>query len=263
MKRALIGHTGFVGSNLKRQEAFTHLYNSRNFRELKGEWFDEVLCAGVSAAKWLANKDPQGDWQGIKALLDTLSEVETGRFTLISTIDVYPDPSKPQDETFIPSPEEGQPYGRHRALIERFVEERFDDVLIARLPALFGAGLKKNIIFDLLTGNQIEKINPKAVFQWYPLDRLARDLELARKAKLSLVNIFTEPTESERLLCELFDGITVGPPIEPAPRYDLRTIHAGVFGGSGSYVMGSEEVMRQLANFVSKARAAPAEVFGG
>lgn len=263
MKRALIGHTGFVGSNLKRQKDFTHFYNSRNFGELKGERFDEVVCAGVSAVKWLANKEPQRDWEGIKALLDVLDEVDAARFTLISTIDVYPDPSKPLDETFAPSGEDGQPYGRHRVLIERFVSERFDDVLVARLPALFGTGLKKNIIFDLLTGNQIEKINPKGVFQWYPLDRLTRDLELARQAQIPLVNLFPEPLESERILAELFTGAAVGPPVEPAPRYDLRTAHAKVFGGDGGYVMGADEVMREFGKFVGTVRSAPVEVLGG
>src|SRR4051812_36910595 len=97
-RRALIGHTGFVGSNLARAGHFTHCFNSANFRAMAGESYDEIVCCGISAAKWLANSDPQRDWTGIKDLLDVLAITRAHRFVLISTIDVYPDPSQPLNE---------------------------------------------------------------------------------------------------------------------------------------------------------------------
>ena len=49
-RRALIGHTGFVGSNLDRQLAVTDRYNSRNVGEMRGQSYDEIVCAGVRGA---------------------------------------------------------------------------------------------------------------------------------------------------------------------------------------------------------------------
>lgn len=262
MKRALIGHTGFVGSNLKRQGEFTHLFNSSNVGDMRGERFDEIVCAGVSAVKWLANKEPERDWQGIGALLDVLGAVEADRFTLISTIDVYPDASLALDETHPLPADEGQPYGRHRLAVERFVAERFADVLVARLPALFGHGLKKNVVFDLLTGNQTDRINPATVFQWYPLDRLTRDLAAARRDGLRLVNLFPEPLATADILARLFPDATVGPAATPAPHYRLRTAHASTFGGREPYLMPADAVMDDLARFVDAARADPEGVLG-
>ena len=89
MRRALIGHTGFVGSNLDRQIAVTDRYNSRNFREIAGQSYDEVVCAGIQAVKWWANQNPAEDWAGIAPLLETLEQAEIKRFVLISTADVY------------------------------------------------------------------------------------------------------------------------------------------------------------------------------
>ena len=37
-------------------------------------------------------------------------------------------------------------YGKNRLLLEQFVEKNYDNYLIVRLPALFGKGLKKNLL---------------------------------------------------------------------------------------------------------------------
>ena len=52
MSSAIIGNTGFVGSNLIRQRHFDAFYNSKN---IETKSFDLVICAGVPAVKWLAN----------------------------------------------------------------------------------------------------------------------------------------------------------------------------------------------------------------
>jgi hypothetical protein len=251
---ALVGYTGFVGSTLKRFNEYTDLFNSSNFREMSGRSFDEVVCAGVSAVKWLANQKPEDDWKNIKALLDVLSSVNTRRFVLISTIDVYPDPSASCDEDTILSTEEGQPYGRHRLLIEEFASEKFEDVLIARLPALFGPGLKKNALFDLMNDNQIDKINPSSVFQWYPVERLANDLQTATAADLKLVNLFPEPIATSRIVEEVFPDAKVANPSEPAPRYSLRTRHAETFGGRDGFIMNQQAVLDEICRYVERER---------
>lgn len=47
---------------------------------------------------------------------------------------------------------EGLPaYGKNRLQLERWVREDFPDALIVRLPALYGAGIRKNFLFDLHT----------------------------------------------------------------------------------------------------------------
>lgn len=50
MRRALIGHTGFVGSNLNQQCEYSHCYNSKNIGDIKGEHFEEIVCAGIQAS---------------------------------------------------------------------------------------------------------------------------------------------------------------------------------------------------------------------
>ncbi|MDX7952952.1 NAD-dependent epimerase/dehydratase family protein [Lichenihabitans sp. Uapishka_5] len=257
MTRALIGHTGFVGSNLVKAGSYDAVFNSTNFRQMSGRTFEEIVCAGISAVKWQANKEPERDWQQIQALLDVLVTVKAERFTLISTIDVYPDPSQTADEAEAIQPDEGQPYGKHRLAVERFIKERFASALIARLPALFGPGLKKNVVFDLLHGNQTDKINLRTRFQWYPLDRLADDLQIAGRAGLRVVNLFPEPIETGYIVETLFPHAQIGPSISPAPFYDLRTRHAGLFGGQDGYIMDQASVLDAMRRFVTAVRSSP------
>lgn len=255
MRRALIGHTGLVGSNLLAAGGYTGTFNSANFQEMRGRHFDEVVCCGISATKWQANKDPAADLARIEALLDVLDTVEVGHFTLISTIDVYPDPAARLDEEGLLVNADNHPYGRHRLLAERRIAARFPRCLIVRLPALFGPGLKKNIIFDLLNGNQLHAINPATAFQWYPLPRLPADLARARELQLDAVNLFTEPLPTRNILAELFHCVETGPAVEPAPRYDMRTRHGPAFGGIPGYLMDRVAVLDALSAFVASARA--------
>src|SRR4051812_29144381 len=67
--RGLIGHTGFVGSNLARQARFDATYNSANIDSIAGQEFDLLVIAGVRAEKWIANANPDQDRAGIERLL--------------------------------------------------------------------------------------------------------------------------------------------------------------------------------------------------
>lgn len=250
MRRALIGHTGFVGSILAHDSTFTDYFNSKNIGDIKGQRFDEIVCCGVSAVKWLANKDPGGDLVAIMRLLEALESAASARFTLISTIDIYGVADGGDDEAGRLE-EATQPYGRHRRMVERWTAERFEDHLIVRLPGLFGKGLKKNIIFDLMTGNAVADINPRSSFQWYPLRRLAGDMTIARRHGLRSVNLFTEPLETERLVERCFPGVSLAPKPATGARYDLRTRHAELFGGRGGYIMSRDAVLDELESFVA------------
>ncbi|MEM6586740.1 MAG: hypothetical protein AAF692_13390 [Pseudomonadota bacterium] len=170
---ALIGHTGFVGSTLARQAAFSHRFNSANIDEAAGQRFDTVVCAAAPGSMLEANTAPEADRAKIHALMDQLSRLQADRFILISSIAVLADFAGGDDEGSCAF-QTDLAYGRHRRELEAFVEDRFADPLIVRLPALFGRGLRKNFLFDLM--------NP--VPSMLKADRLA-DLRGALDANLS------------------------------------------------------------------------------
>ena len=250
MTNALIGHTGFVGSTIAAQRSFSDHYNSSNIQEIAGRSFDTVVCAGVSAVKWLANREPEADLAGIKRLTDVLRGVTARRFVLISTVDVYRDPVA-MTERNVP-PEQGlHPYGRHRLALERLVAERFPQHCIVRLPALFGPGLKKNALYDLMHGNRVDSIVQNARFQWYPLTRLADDLDTITAAGIDLINIVAEPVAMSELQTRWFPDAVMAPPVASPPVYDIRSVHDGLLGGSGGYHLSAAQVFAAVGDFVT------------
>jgi hypothetical protein len=236
-RTALIGHTGFVGGTLKNSRSFDHLYNSSNIEEIEGQSYDLVICAGVSAVKWLANKEPAADRAAIDRLVRSLELASLGELILISTIDVYPDVASGADEETPIDPSGNHTYGANRFHLEEWCKANFSNCRVVRLPALFGAGLRKNALFDLLHDNGTDKINPLARFQWYPLARLADDLDIVRQRDLSTVNLFGESLAMGEVRDCFFPGARLGVPTEPAPVYDLRTRYAREFGGRDGYVL--------------------------
>ena len=171
---------------------------------------------------------------------------------LISTIDVYGSPVGVDEGDHI---DEGRAaaYGRHRYHLERRVADRFD-ALIIRLPGLFGEGLKKNAIYDFLHGNELYKIDSRAVYQFYPLAYLWGDIEVALRAGLRVVNVATEPISVREMAREGFDLDFANEAVEEPARYDFRTRHDHLYGGSGGYLYTKPQILRELRSFVAASR---------
>lgn len=177
MKQILVGYTGFVGSNIKEQARFSKLYNSKNIAESYGTYCDLLIYAGVKAQKFLANKSPKNDIAVIESAKYNISHIKAKKIVLISTIDVYGTPCNvTEDDTPIPS----CPYGQHRLDLEKWLEDNYPNSYIIRLPALFGKGLKKNFIYDMIVGiptmlnlTKMKELSQKdsRIMQYYDFDK--------------------------------------------------------------------------------------------
>lgn len=249
MNDALIGHTGFVGSTLARARSFGATFNSTDIATIDGRTFDTVICAGVTAVKWRANQQPGPDRAAIQSLQRHLETITAAHFILVSTIDVYRDPAG-VTEADIPPTEGLHPYGLHRLELESFVAARFPHTII-RLPGLFGPGLKKNLIFDLMHHHQTDRITPAGSLQWYPLRRFPADLAQIEAAAPPLLNLAVEPIVTKDIQARLFPGTSLGPETLPAPHYDMRTLHSGILGATGPYHLQANQVLDELAHFIA------------
>lgn len=248
VREALIGYTGFVGGNILAQHSFASLYNSKNSEEIQGQEFDLVVSAGVSAVKWLANKEPENDRAGIARLIENLKKIKTKKFVLISTIDVYSTTADVDEGTVI---DKGTlaPYGKHRRELEEFVANNFD-ALIVRLPGIYGPGMKKNPLFDLLH-ESYTYIHHASQLQFYDLRNIWADITSALDKKLKLVNFVTEPVTLKEIADQVFH-VDISTMENGQPQhYDIRTKHGAEWGNVKSYLYTKEAVLAGISSFVA------------
>ena len=245
---ALIGYSGFVGSNLLRQATFTKLYNSKNILEIKHLEFDTIVCTGTPGLKWKANKYPEEDWKSINHLIDNIKTIKATNFILISTVNVYPTPYNVNEDSVIDIKMLDY-YGKHRRQLELFVESNFNS-LILRLPTIFGEGMKKNIIFDLMNNQFIDSITKNSVFQYYFLDHLWADIEKALENNITLLNIATEPIPTEMLGSACFNIFNFKDGNRNSPNYKMLSKHASHWGGTTNYLYTKKCQLKEINAFI-------------
>ena len=147
--KSLVGYTGFVGQNICAKASFDGLYNSKNIEDSFGSKPELLVFSGLPAEKFLANKNPEQDIAKVNTAIENIKKIVPQQIVLISTIDVYPTPVDVDEDSQIPS-EGGSYYGKHRLILEKFVENYSPNNLVIRLPGLYGKGIKKNFIYDLI-----------------------------------------------------------------------------------------------------------------
>lgn len=245
MTSAIIGYTGFIGSYLRTQIFETcDLYNSKNIADIKDKHYDIVYITALPATKWLVNKNPIDDLNNILYLQDNLKQCTANTVVLISTIDIYSKDVMEQNEDDEEITKE--PYGKHRYMMEQWTQTNFKNTYIIRLPGIFGFGLKKNIIFDLLNDNNVNQINPFSIFQWYYLEDLWEDIQHLLKTKNRLCNLFSEPIRVFDIISKCF------PHIENSfPEYDAVDKLTVKYNYKSKYSMRSKkDILHKLKKFI-------------
>jgi NAD dependent epimerase/dehydratase family len=248
---ALIGFSGFVGSNISSQSKFDFYFNSKNLDLLLDHDYDLVICAGVPAVKWWANQNAFEDFSIINNLIKIYGSISCKRFVLISTVDVYPEPFDVNEFSEIDS-DLLHAYGRNRLMLERELEKRFESFHIIRLPALFGPGLKKNILFDLINNHQLCNINTESTFQWYPLRRICSDIRVVLDYDIKLINITSQPILTSEIVGKFFASLSCGPASSIPVHYNVKTIHGNLFHNNNShYLLDKPSVIQEISSWLS------------
>ena len=249
---ALIGHTGLVGGTLLRQRSFDVCFHRANLHTLADQRFELMVISALPAEKWRANAQPAQDLANMQLLLHALDGVSAERVALVSTIDVYVQPVGVTEDD---EPGQASPYGAHRLAFEHALRQRWPGMTVLRLPGLFGPGLKKNALHDLLHDHEVERLHPDGVLQWYPLQRLWQDVSTALGAGLTVANAAVAPLRTADIAERLFGrGAWPAPEALKPPRYDMRSRHADLFGGKQGWWMDEPAVWTALAEWVVSER---------
>ena len=208
-----------------------------------------MVCAGTPGIQWLANKYPKQDYQSINLLSDCLKKVQTKKLVLISTISVYPEPINVDEDSIIDE-SKLSPYGHNRRRLEKLMENNFDTTIV-RLPALFGLGLKKNVLYDLINGTRLNKIHTQSTYQFYNLDKLCVDINKAISYDIKVLNIATEPILLKEIIQFCFN-YKIDNSVNIVPRMEnMLTKFGSYWGNHTDYLYTKRMVFKELAKYIN------------
>lgn len=240
----LIGSTGYVGSHISNYLEFDVKVHRSDIHTIKGVNTDFLLCAGLPAAKWSANRHPEEDRENIDYLALNLATVSAKRALLISTIDVYQPPIDVTEKAK-PNRDGLEAYGANRAQFESFFLEKFPGGKIMRLPGLFSKSLRKNLIYDLLNNRaeQLGSYSSDSEFQYMNLDHLYTLIQRFLDSDVNCVNICSEPVKAGDIAA-LFNQ-TLNREKSPI-FYNVKTEYAHLFGFPGNYLYNRKSILAEI-----------------
>ena len=105
--------------------------------------------------------------------------------------------------------------------------------------------------FNALAFTSLLFTDSRSKYQFYPLSRLSFDVNTILENNIHLFHPATEPVSASEVYKyvtgEDFINELSGVPAD----YDYKTIHDGVFGGNGGYIMSKLEVLNSIKDFVN------------
>ena len=147
-----------------------------NYPAMLGAQADALINASGNSAKYLAAQDPVGEIdRSVTSVLRACMDFHVKTHVLLSSADVYPNQSDPRENTETTPVDVAKmsPYGLGKYMAECVVRNRSRQWIILRLGGLLGPGLKKNPLFDLLSGQNLH-VHPDSKFGYIHTDEVAR-----------------------------------------------------------------------------------------
>lgn len=250
----ILGWTGLVGQTLFHQLIATgtdpvHIltYNSKNLQEIRGVTFQTLYIACMPATKWWANKYPDEDKATLSNVLEALNKVQANRVILISTVDVLQSDQEANEESQAWAT---HTYGHNRRLLEIWVQSKWPATShILRLPALFGRGLKKNALYDLIHNNNCTAICLDSQFQWYNLAHLTKDIQTTIRLNIRIIHLVSPPIPMREIIQCWFQPKSQFCNGTQPVKYNLTTCHGGT--PDGPYNCTKEKLLQQMGEWIT------------
>ncbi len=225
----VLGGEGFVGSAYVRLLTELGLpvqaVTRANYAELRGTSCAVLINANGNSKKFLSTRDPLWDFDAsVRSVAQSLEDFKAERYVYLSSGDVYPEThtaTVTQEEQSIDLGRISR-YGLHKYLAEQLVRAVHPAWLVVRMGGFVGPGLKKNAIFDMLTGAPVW-LDPASELQFVDTSDAARlvwGLVQAGQAK-QVVNLGAEGLLNLGVFHRAIGSTSAFKPDAPTVRYEL------------------------------------------
>lgn len=217
-----------------------------NYHQMIGQEFDLLVNANGNSRRFWANQNPLEDFEASTlSVYKSLHDFKFKKYLYISSSDVYPDHGNPalarEDEPI--DPNLLSPYGLHKYLSEKIIQNRVGDWLILRSSLILGPGLKKGPFYDIITGNPLF-ISLDSRIQIITVSALARTIKflLSRSVSKEIFNVGGKGIFSFNKVSQFFSN-----PVSVSPEAEVQTYEMNVEKVNGLYPLkNSEDYLKEF-----------------
>lgn len=210
--KALIGAHTPIGEFLLTQGTYDYVIDPSNIELLRNKQFLEIVCTIADLPK-KGTMAEEKDALRFEKLQETLSEVKTERFTLITSVEALePVNGVCTENSPLLSPDNApSPFIAHRIEFEKFVNLRFGRVLTVRLPRqVFSSTLQPGILADINSAEALAQYPADMPHQLFYLPSLTKDIATGWTLGFSQINLAPEPLTTIEIVREYApDAISV------------------------------------------------------
>jgi nucleoside-diphosphate-sugar epimerase len=212
MKIGIIGCNGFVGSALCRAISKTDNelieINRENYSNFVDTKFDILINSATPSKRYWALNNPLKDFNSTVGLTaEIVYNWNYDKLVQISTVSA--------------ECQLDHPYGINKYLAEQLVINNNPNNLVIRLGNLFGQGLTKGIIYDILNGNPLF-VSSDSRYTFIDVDMAAK-LIFSRFGKKGIENVCSHNTISLKEIVDEFGlDIKFGSRYECHPEFDCE-----------------------------------------
>jgi hypothetical protein len=238
----ILGANGFIGSHLV--SVFPDAVRiTRESSLIRGK-IETLFIAAPTSRKYQVNRFPSEDLVDVNNILKLIqSSNRVENIVLVSTIDVY---SNLESSSEISECKSELSYGGNRHFLETQLSSLGSNLKICRTGGLFGTGIKKNLMYDLVNRRTefLMNYNMESTYQWLPVDFFIKELLEFSCSDLSLKNIVGEPISVKAVVQAGGFQIDFGMYGE-LRSYDVTSNHE--FNG---YSLGSGEILCEINQYI-------------
>ncbi len=256
MKTCLvIGAKGFIGSAVS-AEAMARGYavspvDLDNYKAAKGMKADLLINAAGNSRKFVDDQYPMKGYElSATSVMQTLHDFHYAFYIQLSSGAIYPREDDPhQNSEMTPlSPATMSRYGFHKWLAEQLVQHYAPRHLIVRLGGFVGPGLKKNAVYDLLSGNPLF-VHPNSEFQYMDTRDLGKaifELYEGTADSAMLLNLSAKGTVSIRQIAG-WAGIKL-----PKEAFDCPIVRAELNVNKAAQILTLPETRETVCQFIEQ-----------
>jgi hypothetical protein len=244
---AVLGGNGFLGSMLSNDLGAKKILRN-NLDSIAQTHWNQIIIAAPTGNRLIVGDNPVQDFNDCRAIVEAVQKTTYDHLIYISTVDVYQEKTSVDDNLTVQEP--AHSYGKNRHFLERSLSA-LDRCHVVRLPSLCHPTIKKNILFDLSSSQWLDKISLDSHVQWYPIKKLAHDINWAIKSGAPQINFVSPPISNRRIIQtyfpELVDNLSSNS--VQSQRYNVRTSYS-----DSGYWISESEIWKSFTEFFQSTR---------